>query len=280
MITMKNFFDSSFKFVKNSLKGVFFMCYMMIVTDNDVVNNTIKELVSKYFINVFILPDASCSSTAIDVATNHSPEMILLDVSLEDTDIFNLQKTLHTIRPNCRFIIIDHEENFSHIKQAMQLGAIDYLTFPFDEQEALESIHRAIISLNQVSLLGKTSEERVSANNDITYTMIDYIHSNYAESLTLEKLADYIHLNKYYVSSLFKKETGMTFNNYLTDYRIERAKLLLKESNDLLADISQQVGYSDPAYFSRIFKKKTSMSPLCYRQIYYGKTHPIVYQIN
>lgn len=256
------------------------MCYMMIVTNDDTVTKKIKELVNTYFINVFLLPDSYCSSTALDVASSHSPEIILLDVTLKDTDIFDLQKNLHVIRPNCRFIIIDHEENFSHIKQAMQLGAIDYLTFPFDEQEALESIHRAIISLNQVSLLGKTSQERVSTNNDITYTMIDYIHNNYDEALTLEKLADYIHLNKYYVSSLFKKETGMTFNNYLTDYRIERAKILLKESNDLLADISQQVGYSDPAYFSRIFKKKTSMSPLCYRQIYYGKTHPIVYQIN
>lgn len=256
------------------------MCYMMIVTNSQQVNDKIKDLVKTYFINVFLLPDSSSRTEAIDVANSHSPEIILLDLTLDETNPFELQTELQSIRPNCRFITIDHEENFSHIKKAMQLGSLDYLTFPFNEQEALESIHRAIISLNQVSLLGKSTKDRVSTNNDMTYSMIDYIHSNYNSQLTLDDLADYLHLNKYYVSSLFKKETGMTFNNYLTEYRIEQAKILLKESNDLLADISQQVGYSDPAYFSRIFKKKTSMSPISYRQKFYGDTHPAIYMMN
>ena len=256
------------------------MCYMMMITSNEHVTKQIKELVQTFFVNVFLLPDSSSFEEALHVASNHSPEIIFLDITLNDTDVFELQKTLHSIRPNCRFISIDHEENFSHIKQSMQLGSLDYLTFPFNEQETLASIHRAIVSLNQVSLLGKTSKDRVSTKNDIAFSMIDYIHSNYDKQLTLEHLADFLHMNKYYVSSLFKKETGMTFNNYLTDYRIERAKALLKESNELLADISQQVGYSDPAYFSRIFKKKTAMSPISYRQLYYGETHPVIYQMN
>ncbi|MGX6970868.1 helix-turn-helix domain-containing protein [Vagococcus bubulae] len=256
------------------------MCYMMIVTTNEQVNDQIKKLVNTYFINVFLLPDSTSYDDAICVTNNYFPEIILLDISLKDTNPFDLQKKLQAIRPNCRFITIDHEENFSHIKQSMQLGSLDYLTFPFNEQEILESIHRAIISLNQVSLLGKSTKDRVSTNNDMTYSMIDYIHSNYHTQLTLEKLADYLHLNKYYVSGLFKKETGMTFNHYLTEYRIEQAKILLKESNDLLADISQQVGYNDPAYFSRIFKKKTTMSPISYRQLHYGDTRPVVSMMN
>ncbi|UNM89286.1 helix-turn-helix domain-containing protein [Vagococcus sp. CY52-2] len=256
------------------------MCYMMIVTNDKKVNAKIKDLVNTYFINVFLLPDSTSYDDAIRVTNNYFPEIILLDITLKDANPFDLQKKLQTIRPNCRFITIDHEENFSHIKQSVQLGSLDYLTFPFNEQETLESIHRAIISLNQISLLGKSTKDRVSTNNDMTYSMIDYIHTNYQNQLTLDKLADYLHLNKYYVSNLFKKETGMTFNNYLTDYRIEQAKVLLKESTDLLADISHQVGYSDPAYFSRIFKKKTNMSPISYRQLYYGDTRPIVSMMN
>lgn len=137
----------------------------------------------------------------------------------------------------------------------MQLGTVDYLVFPFDEQEILESIHRTIISLNQVSLLKTKTKDRVSANNDMVYSMVDYIHSHFSEQITLDDLANYMHLNKHYVSTLFKKETGMTYNQYLTSYRVEQAKLLLRQTDDLLEYISHQVGYVDPAYFSRTFKK-------------------------
>lgn len=256
------------------------MCYMMIVSNNINVNKQIQDLVKTYFMNVFLLPDSTSDNEAIVIANDYTPEIILLDLTLDNCDPFALQTTLQQIRPNSRVIAIDHEESFNHIKKSMQLGSLDYLTFPFNEQETLESIHRAIISLNQVSLLGKSTKDRVSVNNDITYSMIDYIHSYYSTPLTLDDLATYLHLNKHYVSSLFKKATGMTFNNYLTEYRIEQAKILLKESNDLLADISHQVGYSDPAYFSRIFKKKTGMSPINYRQVYYGDTRPAIYMMN
>lgn len=157
----------------------------------------------------------------------------------------------------------------------MQLGAVDYLVFPFDEQEILESIHRTIISLNQVSSLKTKTKDRVSANNDMVYSMVDYIHSHFSEQITLDDLANYMHLNKHYVSTLFKKETGMTYNQYLASYRVEQAKLLLRQTDDLLEDISHQVSYVDPAYFSRTFKKNTDMTPIIYRKTFKGNLSPI-----
>lgn len=94
-----------------------------------------------------------------------------------------------------------------------------------------------------------------------------YIEEHYHENISLNTVADYVHLNASYFSVVFKKEAGCTFSEYLTDYRIEKAKSLLKNSNDSISAICVRVGYADVKYFSRIFEKKVGVKPSAYRQI-------------
>ena len=65
---------------------------------------------------------------------------------------------------------------------------------------------------------------------------------------------------------MFKKETGHTFINYLNNYKIEKSKELLKNTNMSLLDISLEVGFNNQSYYSTIFKKYTNMTPLEYRE--------------
>lgn len=65
---------------------------------------------------------------------------------------------------------------------------------------------------------------------------------------------------------MFKKETGQTFINYLNNYKIERSKDLLKNTNMTLLDISLEVGFNNQSYYSTIFKKYTNMTPQEYRE--------------
>ncbi|MFS1511067.1 helix-turn-helix domain-containing protein [Chengkuizengella sp. SCS-71B] len=88
-----------------------------------------------------------------------------------------------------------------------------------------------------------------------------FIKKNYAKSLTLSDAAKHVNRNSYYISHLFKQETGMSFIEYLQKKRIEEAKKLLEASNLNLSDISVKVGFSDANYFSRVFKKITGDSP-------------------
>jgi YesN/AraC family two-component response regulator len=98
--------------------------------------------------------------------------------------------------------------------------------------------------------------------------IISYIREHYQDSVSFAKLAKEMHLTRNYLSYLFKKETGMSFIQYLTKYRIERAKELLQESDLLIYEIAEKVGYSDPAYFSRVFKTITGSSPLEFKNIH------------
>ena len=95
---------------------------------------------------------------------------------------------------------------------------------------------------------------------------VDYVRDNYGDQeLTIDKICGILGVSAAYFSTTFKKETGKTFINYLTDYRMEQAVQRLIEKDDKTYVIAAQVGYADPAYFSYVFKKKFGVSPTRYR---------------
>ncbi|ASA23884.1 response regulator transcription factor [Paenibacillus donghaensis] len=91
--------------------------------------------------------------------------------------------------------------------------------------------------------------------------MIEYIHTHYAEDITLELLASQLYISKNYLNQLFKKVTGETFTNYVIRVRIEKAKALLLDGSHLIYEVSEMVGYQNVPYFSTLFKKYCGVSP-------------------
>ena len=96
----------------------------------------------------------------------------------------------------------------------------------------------------------------------------EYIAKHYMKTLTLEETSKYVHLNASYLSIVFKKETGQNFSDYLTSYRIEMAKNMLRQSDMSIAAISEAVGYADSKYFSRIFTRLVGIKPSAYRTLH------------
>ncbi|GGG54532.1 response regulator [Paenibacillus radicis (ex Gao et al. 2016)] len=92
------------------------------------------------------------------------------------------------------------------------------------------------------------------------------MHNNYADSLTLHSVASAVHVTPVWLSKLFKKEKRMTFLEYLTNIRIEKAKEMLGDIQFKVYQISYQVGYKDPVHFSKLFKKQVGCTPKEYRR--------------
>ncbi|MBQ7848309.1 MAG: helix-turn-helix transcriptional regulator, partial [Clostridia bacterium] len=95
-----------------------------------------------------------------------------------------------------------------------------------------------------------------------------YIQQHYREALRLEDVSSAVGFNATYFSTLFKKETGQNFTDYLTELRINKAKELLSGDKVSVQDVAELVGYSDLKYFSRLFKKTTGVSPSDYKKLY------------
>ncbi|AOM81588.1 response regulator transcription factor [Salisediminibacterium beveridgei] len=92
-----------------------------------------------------------------------------------------------------------------------------------------------------------------------------FIDTHYRSSLSLDEVADYAGLSMYYVSKLFKERFGVSFTRYVTDLRLTDAKRMLADSSISLKEIALELGYRDPNYFSRVFKKEVGISPTVYR---------------
>ena len=95
-----------------------------------------------------------------------------------------------------------------------------------------------------------------------------YIREHYAEALSLEEVSAVVGFSSSYFSTLFRRETGKNFLEYLTDVRIEEAKKLLRESRETIETVSRLVGMNDYKRFSKIFRKSTGISPKEYRKLY------------
>jgi len=108
-------------------------------------------------------------------------------------------------------------------------------------------------------------------HSDVVFKTTNYIKRNCAEKLSLDLLAQEVFLSKSYLSSVFKKEMGMSLTAYITKVRVEKSKKLLLEDNASLATISSQCGFKDQSYFTKVFKKEIGVSPKRFRANYFGK---------
>jgi two-component system response regulator YesN len=94
---------------------------------------------------------------------------------------------------------------------------------------------------------------------------LSFIQQNYAKNISLSDAAKNTELSHNYLSFIFKQETGINFNTYLSQFRVEQAKKLLASSNLRIYQVAEEVGFSNPYYFSKVFKEFTGLSCKQYR---------------
>jgi two-component system response regulator YesN len=95
-----------------------------------------------------------------------------------------------------------------------------------------------------------------------------YIQLNFTRELSLEKVAGHVGISKSYLSRVFSEYTGERFSAYLQRLRLERAKELLRFSNDRIYEIASQVGFWNSRYFSKVFQEAVGLTPADYRRVY------------
>jgi two-component system response regulator YesN len=136
--------------------------------------------------------------------------------------------------------------------------------FPYNEIMKCQSIEAAqqwILELFQRAVL-YTRLHKPTKSNKMAAAAKLYIEQQFSNpDLQLEEIAKHVYVNSSYLRALFKKEVGMTITDYVTHIRMQKAKELLSRGSSRLANIAEQIGYNDPAYFSRCFKKYYGYTP-------------------
>ena len=136
----------------------------------------------------------------------------------------------------------------------------------FDKLEECETIMELKIYICCVlnNIIDKINE--VSKKNVVITTAVEYIMKNYNKEISLEVVSKELYISTGYLSLLFKQEMKVNFIDFISNYRIDKAKELLKDNSLKNYQVARQVGFNDEKYFSQLFKKHTGVTPTQYRQ--------------
>ena len=167
---------------------------------------------------------------------------------------------------NGQFSILDHFESaeisgcLRNILREMEQKNTGY------EDVCQAYMEILIIRLMRSIALAVPSESQVISVNRQCAAVRRYIDLHFKEALTLEQLAEEGHMNKFYLSHAFKREYGVSPINYMISKRIEESKYLLAETDLSMTQIAQLLGFSSLSYFSQVFRRTQSVTPMEYRQ--------------
>lgn len=157
------------------------------------------------------------------------------------------------------------EEFFIVLKRKMrEFGIEEEIHHPFHQMETSMQMKES----SKILLSSVIEKVHVWRQNDMKGVLAkakEYIDLRYHEQVSLEEVAREVGLSFYYLSKLFKERYNCTFSEYLTQVRIAHAKEYLEDQHLPLKEIAIDIGYKDPNYFSRVFKKQVGLSPTEYR---------------
>ena len=145
--------------------------------------------------------------------------------------------------------------------------------FRVDGEEQLQTVLLSMDSLQEIQaftekVLGcvQAREEELSGYGRVTRGVLDYIAAHYGEEdLSTAQIAESFRFSPAYMNVLFKQEMKVTLKQYLSNYRLEKAKRLLEQDYMKITEIAEKCGYANSNYFSKVFRDATGMTPVEYR---------------
>lgn len=146
-----------------------------------------------------------------------------------------------------------------------EVSKYEYYYYQIENADYLQNIVEMLLAFADKAI-SEIHNMRHNNPKDIINQAINYIRLHYEEKISLDDVARKLNLSKHYLCSAFKKVTGENMSLYINKLRIEKAKILLLESDGKIKEIFEEVGYSNQQYFSKVFKKITGNTVMEYRE--------------
>lgn len=179
-------------------------------------------------------------------------------------------------RGDAGYDVLNFEQNRDELLFYLQsiLREVDTQEFRYEDmcQRILEILLIQVQRFANVKICTSlpAAEKQHSTNRNCALIR-QYIDEHFSEPITLDTLAQMVHINKYHLVRTFQKEYGITPINYLIERRLEESRFMLKNTNYSASQIVSLLGFSSSSYFSQCFRRKEHMSPSQYREMYAHK---------
>ncbi len=237
----------------------------VLVVDDDPRDRQAHRTLAERALPGIPIVEAEDGKSALAAMTQAAPALVLLDLvmpgmgGLEVLDRMRSESQLRSVP-----VVILSNKVLS-LEDVKRLEGYTRVTFQskglWTEAEAAAAMNRALFG----------SEALPAHTSRLVKRSIAYLHQNYARTLSRWEIAEAVGVSEDYLSRVFSRELGISPWDYLNRYRILQAKALLRQTREIVGAIARTVGFKDQAYFSRVFRKITGLSPQAYRDGEDGK---------
>lgn len=243
---------------------------VVVAEDEELLLNNLVKKIHDTGLNFQVIGTAQTGEIALKLIAELSPDVVITDIKMPVMNGLQLIENMSQQFPFITTIIISGFSDFTYAKSALHFGVTDYLLKPIDSNELYETLHAISVALttkqcSHNELYGITAT--VKSPVQLAKVLYEYIVKNYKEKINLNEIAADLGYNPNHLIKVFSSIYNTTPNKFIISLRIQEAKNLLVHNPELsIGQIGDYIGYPDPGYFSRIFKKQTGISPFDYRE--------------
>ena len=250
------------------------MIKIVVADDEPIERAVVKKLLEAGIENVEVYLAAN-GREAVEIYTKEECDIALLDIAMPGTNGLEAAEKIRKFDKEGVIVFLTAFDEFDYAKKAIQVQALDYLLKPVADEELLTvieegiRIHNLNIERHMPSYSVEYSFEKEELGeikqSQVKKQILEYIDSHYMNDISLTDVAGAMHYSDPYFCKIFKNCFNKSFILYLTEFRIEKSKILLKDVTVNIKDISGRVGFQDSNYYAKVFKRIEGMTPSEYR---------------
>ena len=266
---------------------------ILLADDEQIERMALAKRLVKHFGDSLAISEAVNGAEALKVFKREQSQIVLMDISMPEMNGAEAAEQIRGMDEDCIIIFLTAYDEFSYAKRAIVIRALDYLLKPCEEDELVAVMEEAMrltdkrLNVSGVPSPGVPSpdirrEEHAEAmprdDGDgrlaqVAETIREYIRNNYMKEISMQDAARVMNYSDAYFCKLFKQCFDQNFTSYLTNFRVNEAKKLLKDRNISVKDVGMRVGYYDSNYFAKVFKRVTGVIPSEYRDSQHSIRH-------
>jgi two-component system response regulator YesN len=248
---------------------------ILVVDDESITRQGLKKTLEVWANGNKEILDASNAASAIELFSSQKIQLLITDIDMPEMTGLEMLKEIKSLGQLPAVIIISAHSDFIYAQEAIELGVVNYLLKPINKEKLIDVVEKALKieeKRMRVSMIEKVVDDgiiHIKEDDQLDGPIekaLHYVDANLSNQINLKEVAGHVHLNPSYFSVLFKEQTNMTFSEYVTRNRIQKAKNLLLTTNLSINEIAEKVGYNTPKYFIKIFKEYEKITPNRYKR--------------
>ena len=285
---------------------------ILLADDEQIERMALAKRLVKHFGDSLAISEAVNGAEALKVFKREQSQIVLMDISMPEMNGAEAAEQIRGMDEDCIIIFLTAYDDFAYAKRAIVIRALDYLLKPCDEDELVSVIEEAMRLTDRRELKkardfgmdgGKALDGDIPGVRGVSMakipsggaqdmagghgledagtarmalaaeTMREYIRNNYMKEISMQDAARVMNYSDAYFCKLFKQCFDQNFTSYLTNFRVNEAKKLLKDRNISVKDVGMRGGYYDSNYFAKVFKRVTGVIPSEYRDSQHSIRH-------